>query len=103
MNSSLDETTQELVIKHYYNFGIATDTEHGLIVPVIKDVDQKSIPELAKDLAWMGFDMIARANNHSYDYTIGGMEATTAAVARMKTRVRRKISSTSISRCFTTA
>ena len=38
-------------------------------------------PELAKDLAWMGFDMIARANNHSYDYTIGGLEATTEAVA----------------------
>ena len=38
-------------------------------------------PELAKDLAWMGFDMVARANNHSYDYSIGGQEATTEAVA----------------------
>ncbi len=50
MNSSLDETTNELVIKHYYNFGIATDTDNGLIVPVIKDVDQKSVGQLAKDL-----------------------------------------------------
>jgi pyruvate dehydrogenase E2 component (dihydrolipoamide acetyltransferase) len=50
MNSSLDETTNELVIKHYYNFGIATDTDSGLIVPVIKDVDQKSVGQLAKDL-----------------------------------------------------
>lgn len=50
MNSSLDESTQELVIKHYYNFGIATDTDNGLIVPVIKDVDRKSIGELAKEL-----------------------------------------------------
>ncbi|MCU0865755.1 MAG: 2-oxo acid dehydrogenase subunit E2 [Planctomycetes bacterium] len=50
MNSSLDEVTQELVIKKYYNFGIATDTDNGLIVPVIKDVDRKSIGELAKEL-----------------------------------------------------
>jgi pyruvate dehydrogenase E2 component (dihydrolipoamide acetyltransferase) len=50
MNSSLDETTNELVIKHYYNFGIATDTDNGLIVPVIKDVDRKSVGQLAKDL-----------------------------------------------------
>ena len=50
MNSSLDEVTNELVIKKYYNFGIATDTDNGLIVPVIKDVDRKSIGELAGDL-----------------------------------------------------
>ncbi|MEO6597802.1 MAG: dihydrolipoamide acetyltransferase family protein [Planctomycetota bacterium] len=50
MNSSLDEVTNELVIKKYYNFGIATDTDSGLIVPVIKDVDRKGIGELAKDL-----------------------------------------------------
>ncbi|MFO1029474.1 MAG: dihydrolipoamide acetyltransferase family protein [Planctomycetota bacterium] len=50
MNSSLDEVTQELVIKKYYNFGIATDTDSGLIVPVIKDVDRKSVGELAKEL-----------------------------------------------------
>jgi pyruvate dehydrogenase E2 component (dihydrolipoamide acetyltransferase) len=50
MNSSLDEASNELVVKKYYNFGIATDTDNGLIVPVIKDVDRKSIGELAKDL-----------------------------------------------------
>lgn len=50
MNSSLDETTNELVVKHYYNFGIATDTDNGLIVPVIRDVDKKSIVELAFDI-----------------------------------------------------
>ncbi|MCA8950976.1 MAG: 2-oxo acid dehydrogenase subunit E2 [Planctomycetes bacterium] len=50
MNSSLDESTNELVIKKYYNFGIATDTDNGLIVPVIKDVDKKSIGQLAADL-----------------------------------------------------
>jgi len=50
MNSSLDEQTQELVTKRYYNFGIATDTDNGLIVPVVKDVDRKSVAELARDI-----------------------------------------------------
>ena len=50
MNASLDETTNELVVKHYYNFGVATDTEKGLVVPVVKDVDRKSIVELARDI-----------------------------------------------------
>ncbi|MCA9737436.1 MAG: CapA family protein [Gemmatimonadota bacterium] len=38
-------------------------------------------PEIAKELSWMGFDMVARANNHSLDYGQGGMDATTRAVA----------------------
>lgn len=50
MNSSLDETTNEHVIKHYYNIGIATDTDNGLIVPVVKDVDKKNIAQLAYDI-----------------------------------------------------
>lgn len=50
MNASLDEVTNEFVVKHYYNFGIATDTDNGLIVPVIKDVDRKSVGELATEL-----------------------------------------------------
>ncbi|MBL9078520.1 MAG: 2-oxo acid dehydrogenase subunit E2 [Planctomycetes bacterium] len=59
MNSSLDEVTNELVIKKYYNFGIATDTDNGLIVPVVKDVDRKSIGELAKDIQ----DLAARTRD----------------------------------------
>ena len=50
MNASLDEVTNEFVVKGYFNFGIATDTDNGLIVPVIKDVDRKSIGELAAEL-----------------------------------------------------
>jgi pyruvate dehydrogenase E2 component (dihydrolipoamide acetyltransferase) len=50
MNCALDESTQELVVKRYFNFGIATDTENGLVVPVVKDVDRKSIAELARDI-----------------------------------------------------
>ncbi|MDA0935367.1 MAG: 2-oxo acid dehydrogenase subunit E2, partial [Planctomycetota bacterium] len=50
MNSALDESTQELVIKKYFNFGIATDTDQGLVVPVLKNVEQKSIVQLAAEL-----------------------------------------------------
>lgn len=50
-NSSMDEAAGEIVTKDYFNIGIAVDTEQGLIVPVIKNVDQKSIYDLAVELA----------------------------------------------------
>ncbi len=50
-NSSLDEATEEIVFKDYYHMGIAVDTEQGLIVPVIRDVDKKSLLQLSKELA----------------------------------------------------
>jgi len=50
LNSSLDEAAQEIVIKEYYHIGIAVDTEAGLIVPVIRDVDRKSVLDLAREL-----------------------------------------------------
>ncbi len=49
-NSSLDEVSEEIVYKEYYHIGIAVDTEAGLIVPVIRDVDKKSMVELSKEL-----------------------------------------------------
>jgi pyruvate dehydrogenase E2 component (dihydrolipoamide acetyltransferase) len=49
-NSSLDEVANEIVIKEYFHLGIAVDTEQGLMVPVIRDVDKKSILDLAKEL-----------------------------------------------------
>ena len=49
-NSSLDEMAGEIVIKEYFHIGIAVDTEQGLIVPVIRDVDKKSMLELVKEL-----------------------------------------------------
>ncbi|REK56785.1 MAG: dienelactone hydrolase [Thermobacillus sp.] len=57
MNASLDEETQEIVYKKYYNIGIATDTDAGLIVPVVADADRKSIWMIAdeiRDLAARG-------------------------------------------------
>ena len=49
-NSSLDMTHQELIYKKYFNVGVAVDTPSGLIVPVLKNVDQKSFTELAIEL-----------------------------------------------------
>src|SRR6266850_3596031 len=48
--SSLDEAAQEIVSKDYYHIGVAVDTEAGLIVPVIRDVNKKSILDLSKEL-----------------------------------------------------
>jgi pyruvate dehydrogenase E2 component (dihydrolipoamide acetyltransferase) len=48
LNSSLDG--DELVLKRYYHLGFAADTPQGLIVPVIRDVDQKGLLEIAREL-----------------------------------------------------
>lgn len=50
LNSSYDEEQQELLLKRFYHLGIAVDTEEGLMVPVIQDVDRKSIFELGQAL-----------------------------------------------------
>ena len=50
-NSALDESGENLIIKKYFNLGIAMDTPNGLVVPVIRDVDQKSLSDLATELA----------------------------------------------------
>jgi len=49
-NAGIDDDKKELVIKKYYNIGIATATDQGLIVPVIKDADTKNLFELAKEI-----------------------------------------------------
>lgn len=49
LNASLDAEKNEIVLKKYYNVGIAVDTPEGLMVPVIKNADQKSIMELAQE------------------------------------------------------
>ena len=49
-NSSLDATGENLILKNYYNIGIAVATPDGLVVPVVNDVDRKSLVELAAEL-----------------------------------------------------
>jgi pyruvate dehydrogenase E2 component (dihydrolipoamide acetyltransferase) len=49
-NASLDAEGGQLILKQYYHIGVAVDTERGLIVPVMRDVDRKSMIELATEL-----------------------------------------------------
>ena len=49
-NSSLDTTGENLIFKKYYNIGIAVDTPGGLVVPVVRDVDRKTLVDLAQEL-----------------------------------------------------
>jgi pyruvate dehydrogenase E2 component (dihydrolipoamide acetyltransferase) len=49
-NASIDHASGEVVLKHYYHPGVAVDTDRGLIVPVLRDVDRKSVWELAGEL-----------------------------------------------------
>ncbi|MBI2095753.1 MAG: 2-oxo acid dehydrogenase subunit E2 [Candidatus Omnitrophica bacterium] len=49
-NASLDEETQEIIFKEYIHLGVAVDTESGLIVPVVRDADKKSLLQIAQEL-----------------------------------------------------
>jgi pyruvate dehydrogenase E2 component (dihydrolipoamide acetyltransferase) len=62
-NSSLDAASGSLIVKSYYNIGVAVDTEYGLLVPVIREADKKNIRQLATELA----DMAERARNRRLD------------------------------------
>lgn len=59
-NSSYDMENQELILKHFYHIGIATDTDRGLMVPVLRDADKKSIVDIAKEIE----DLTSRAKNN---------------------------------------
>lgn len=50
-NASLDANGEQLILKKYFHIGVAVDTPNGLVVPVIRDVDRKSLKELAQELA----------------------------------------------------
>lgn len=51
LNASIDDASQEVVYKHYYNIGIATNTDSGLYVPNIKDADSKGMFAIAKEIS----------------------------------------------------
>jgi len=69
-NASLDEAAGEIVFKEYYHIGLAVDTEQGLIVPVIRDVDKKSILDLSKEVTELAEK--ARGRKVSLDELKGG-------------------------------
>ncbi|MBM4360761.1 MAG: 2-oxo acid dehydrogenase subunit E2, partial [Deltaproteobacteria bacterium] len=54
LNSAFDESTNEIVERRYYNIGIASSTEQGLMVPVVKDADKRSLLGLAADIQRLG-------------------------------------------------
>ncbi len=58
-NASLDSESEEILYKHYYHIGVAVDTERGLLVPVIRDVDRKSLSQLALEL----YELAERTRN----------------------------------------
>lgn len=74
-NSSLDEEKGEIVIKKYYNIGIAVDTEEGLIVPIIKNADKKSILDIAKEISELA--QKARDRKLTLDQIRGGTSTIT--------------------------
>ena len=49
-NASLDATGENLILKQFYNVGFAADTPNGLVVPVVKNADKKSVSEIAKEM-----------------------------------------------------
>lgn len=69
-NSSLDEAANEIILKEYVHIGLAVDTEGGLLVPVIRNADKKSILELSKDVA--AFAEKARDRKVSLEEMQGG-------------------------------
>lgn len=86
LNASIDEKTNEIILKNYYHIGIATNTKEGLIVPVIKHADQKTIFQLADEIRQLanqaregklGIDQITGSTfTISNVGPIGGMHAT---------------------------
>jgi pyruvate dehydrogenase E2 component (dihydrolipoamide acetyltransferase) len=63
LNATLDDENEEILLKKYFNIGIATDTPEGLMVPVVKNAGEKSILHLAQEL----IDLTDRARNRKID------------------------------------
>jgi pyruvate dehydrogenase E2 component (dihydrolipoamide acetyltransferase) len=63
LNATLDDENEEIILKKYFNIGLATDTPEGLMVPVVKNAKEKSIFELAKELT----QLAEKARNRTID------------------------------------
>jgi pyruvate dehydrogenase E2 component (dihydrolipoamide acetyltransferase) len=63
LNASLDDENEEIILKKYFNIGVATDTAEGLMVPVVKNVKDKSILQLAEELT----QLAEKARNRTID------------------------------------
>jgi pyruvate dehydrogenase E2 component (dihydrolipoamide acetyltransferase) len=86
LNTTLDEATNEIVFRKYFHIGIATATEAGLIVPVLRDADRRTLLEIAREIDRLAHDARAgksrREDVHGSTFTItslgtqGGLLAT---------------------------
>ncbi|HEU4430808.1 MAG TPA: 2-oxo acid dehydrogenase subunit E2 [Myxococcota bacterium] len=76
-NSSLDRTGEALVVKRYFHVGVAVDTENGLVVPVIKNADQKGLFDLARELE----DLSTRARSRKL--TPGDLQGGTFSISSL--------------------
>ncbi len=56
LNAAIDESTNEIVYRKYYNLGIAASTDAGLIVPVVKNADKRSLLDVAREIERLGTD-----------------------------------------------
>ena len=76
-NASLSADGEELILKKYYHIGIAVDTPEGLVVPVIRDVDKKSLLELAQELATVSLkareEQLTNADLQGSSFTISSL------------------------------
>ena len=70
LNAGIDDFSKEIVIKKYYHFGFAVDTPRGLLVPVVKDVDKKSLSEISFEIQTLAEK--AREGHISPDDMSGG-------------------------------
>lgn len=70
VNASVSESGEEIIYKEYVNIGIAVDTPKGLVVPVLRDADRKSIPQIAKELVTLA--EMARGGTFTVDDLRGG-------------------------------
>jgi pyruvate dehydrogenase E2 component (dihydrolipoamide acetyltransferase) len=63
LNASLDDEHEEIILKKYFNIGVATDTPEGLMVPVVKNAKDKSILQIADELT----QLVEKARNRTID------------------------------------
>ena len=76
-NATLDVEASEIVIKHYYHIGVAVNTKDGLIVPVIREVDRKSIVDLSVELK----DLVERTRERKT--SLGEMQGGTFTITNV--------------------
>jgi pyruvate dehydrogenase E2 component (dihydrolipoamide acetyltransferase) len=80
LNSTLDESTNEIVYRNTYNIGIAAATESGLMVPVLHDADKRSLLDVAREIERLGED--ARSGKTKHEDLVGSTFTITSLGAK---------------------